>query len=52
MRMSRTARIEVPDAHYHVMNRGRASQNVFHNASDFAQFLATLGEASSRWHEG
>jgi putative transposase len=47
--MSRPARIEFPGAYYHVMNRGRARQNIFHNASDFEQFLATLEEASSRF---
>jgi putative transposase len=31
------------------MNRGRARQNIFHTASDFEQFLATLEEASSRF---
>jgi putative transposase len=47
--MSRPARIEFPDAYYRVMNRGRARQNIFQNASDFVQFLTTLEEASSRF---
>jgi putative transposase len=47
--MSRPARIEFPDAYYHVMNRGRARQNIFHTASDFERFLTTLEEASSRF---
>ncbi|MFT5296595.1 MAG: putative transposase [Colwellia sp.] len=40
---------QVADAYYHVMSRDRARQNIFHNASDFEQFLTTLEEASSRF---
>ena len=40
--MSRPTRVEVPDAYYHVMNHGRAWQNIFHTASDFEQFLASV----------
>ncbi len=43
--MSRPLRIEYPDAYYHVMNRGRGRQNIFHSSNYYEAFLTTLAEA-------
>lgn len=40
--MSRTLRIEYPGAFYHVMNRGTARQNIFHNEENYYRFLQLL----------
>jgi len=37
--MPRPQRIEYPDAYYHVMNRGRGRQIIFHNANEPGQAL-------------
>lgn len=47
--MSRPIRIEYEDACYHVMNRGRARQKIFHDARYFEAFLACLAEAHQRF---
>jgi len=44
--MSTPLRIEYPGAWYHVMNRGRSSEDIFRDASDFDLFLDLLGETS------
>ena len=44
--MPRSPRVEYPHAFYHVMNRGRNKDNVFHDKSDFQLFLNILGRAS------
>ena len=44
--MSRPLRIEYPGAHYHVMNRGNARNNIFLIDDDYGMFLALLEESS------
>ena len=44
--MPRSPRVEYPHAFYHVMNRGRNKDNIFHDKSDFQLFLKILGRAS------
>ena len=44
--MPRSPRVEYPHAFYHVMNRGRNKDNIFHDKSDFQLFLNILGGAS------
>jgi putative transposase len=47
--MSRPLRIEYEDAFYHVMNRGRGRQKVFHGAEYYEAFLQCLAEAHKRF---
>jgi len=47
--MPRPLRIEYENAYYHVMNRGRARQKIFHGERYYAAFLATLAEAHQRF---
>ena len=47
--MPRPLRIEFEDACYHVMNRGRDRQTIFHGPHYYEAFLKTLGEASRRF---
>ena len=47
--MPRPTRIEYEDAYYHVMNRGRGRQQIFHSAEYYAAFLDTLAEACQRF---
>ncbi len=47
--MSRPLQIDYDDAFYHVMNRGRGRQAIFHDADDYEAFLTTLEEASERF---
>ncbi len=47
--MPRPMRIEYKDAYYHVMNRGRARQKIFHGDNYFEAFLASLSEAHQRF---
>ena len=47
--MSRPLRIQYPGAVYHVMNRGRARQPTFVDASDDQAFLDTVAEAHRLW---
>ena len=37
------------DAFYHVMNRGRARQTIFHDEDDYQAFLKTLEESYERF---
>ena len=46
--MPRTARASAGGYCYHVINRGNARQDVFHQPEDFAAFARLLGEASER----
>ena len=48
--MSRPLRIEYPDAWYHVLNRGRRSENVFLNKKDYKSFLELLIESTELWN--
>lgn len=43
--MPRSPRVEYPHAFYHIMNRGRNKDNIFHDKSDFQLFLNILGSA-------
>lgn len=47
--MPRPVRIEYGDAHYHVMNRGRQHQCIFHSKTYYQAFLDTLAEAHERF---
>ena len=47
--MPRPLRIEYENAYYHVMNRGRARQTIFHDQKYFEAFLSTLAEAHQRF---
>lgn len=47
--MPRPLRIQYENAYYHVMNRGRMRQNIFHGEEYFQAFLYTLEEASSNF---
>lgn len=47
--MSRPIRIEYEDACYHVMNRGRARQKIFHDEACYEAFIAGLAEAHQRF---
>lgn len=42
--MSRPLRIQYPDAWYHVMNRGRRGETIFHTADDHRLFMDILHE--------
>src|SRR5579859_7984251 len=46
--MPRTARASVGGYCYHVLNRGNARAEVFHNPQDYEAFLRILAEASVR----
>ncbi len=48
--MPRAQRIEYENAFYHVMNRGRARQMVFHDDRYYQVFLKTLAEAHQRFY--
>jgi putative transposase len=48
--MPRPLRIEYEHAFYHVMNRGRAQQFIFHDTRHYQTFLTTLGEAQQRFN--
>lgn len=47
--MPRPVRIEYKDAFYHVMNRGRGRQPIFHGKRYFLAFLLCLEEASEQF---
>ncbi len=47
--MPRPLRIEFEDACYHVMNRGRGRQRIFHAKAYYDAFLTTLAEAHRRF---
>ena len=47
--MSRPLRIQYPDAWYHVMNRGRRGESVFHNGTDYLGFIELLKESVEMW---
>jgi REP element-mobilizing transposase RayT len=48
--MARPMRIEYPDAWYHVMNRGRRSENIFLEDNDYYGFLKLLIESTAIWN--
>ncbi|MCP3892618.1 MAG: transposase, partial [Desulfobulbaceae bacterium] len=48
--MSRPLRIEFPGAWYHVMNRGRRSEPIFHQHSDYQMFLELLKQSKELWN--
>lgn len=47
--MPRPIRIEYENAFYHVMNRGRGRQTIFHDRVYYQLFLATLAESHERF---
>lgn len=48
--MPRSRRVEYPHAFYHVMNRGRNKDNIFHDSSYFQLFLDIIDKASTRFN--
>jgi putative transposase len=48
--MPRPLRIQFPDAWYHVMNRGRRAEKIFHDKDDFQMFLDLLKETAEMWN--
>ncbi|MCP4024229.1 MAG: transposase [Desulfobacteraceae bacterium] len=48
--MSRPLRIESPGAWYHVMNRGRRSEAIFHKPGDYQMFLDLLKQSRELWN--
>ena len=48
--MSRPLRIEYPDAWYHVMNRGRRSEEIFLGKEDYKTFIELLEESVELWN--
>ena len=49
MSMARPIRIEFKNAFYHVMNRGRGRQNIFHGVDYYHIFLQCLNESYQRF---
>lgn len=47
--MPRPTRIQYEHAFYHVMNRGRGRQTIFHGPDYYSAFLQTLAEAHGRF---
>jgi putative transposase len=47
--MSRPLRIEYEDAYYHVMNRGKGRQMIFHSEDYYEAFMQCLTEAHKRF---
>ena len=47
--MSTPLRIKLPDAWYHVMNRGRRSDWIFEDQDDYQMFLELLKDAIELW---
>lgn len=47
--MPRTERLEYENAYYHVMNRGRGRQQIYHGKGYFEAFLDCLAEAQERF---
>jgi putative transposase len=47
--MSRPLRIQYEDAWYHVMNRGAARKNIFHNNSNRELFLKLLQDINQKY---
>ena len=48
--MSRPLRIQFSGAWYHVMNRGRRAENIFHDKDDYQMFVDLLKETSKMWN--
>jgi len=48
--MSRPLRIEFPGAWYHVMNRGRRREKIFHVDGDREEFIKVLRETIELWN--
>ena len=47
--MPRPLRIQYDNAYYHVMNRGKGRQTIFHGEAYYATSLKTLAEAHHRF---
>ena len=50
MFMSRPLRIAYPGAWYHVMNRGRRSEEIFIDKKDYTSFVNLLQETTDTWN--
>jgi REP element-mobilizing transposase RayT len=47
--MARPTRIEYDNAYYHVMNRGRGRQKIFHDDDYYHAFVRCLNESYERF---
>ena len=47
--MSRPLRIQYLDAWYHVMNRGRHGEAIYHDSRDYSAFIELLQKAGAMW---
>ena len=50
--MARPERVEYEGAYYHVMNRGRGRQSVFHEEKYYKYFLQCLEQTHKRFAMG
>ncbi|MBN1363235.1 MAG: transposase [Syntrophaceae bacterium] len=48
--MTRPLRIQYQNAWYHVMNRGRRGESIYHDAQDYQQFMDLLRETNAMWN--
>ena len=48
--MTRPLRVEIPDAWYHIMNRGRRGEAVFIDKEDYQAFIQVLIESTDMWN--
>jgi len=48
--MARPLRIQYPNAWYHVMNRGRRSENIFSDKKDYLVFINVIKESVELWN--
>ena len=48
--MARPLRIQYPNAWYHVMNRGRRSENIFSDKKDYLMFINVIKESVELWN--
>ncbi len=48
--MARPLKIEYPGAWYHVMNRGKRAEKIFHDRHDYQVFVELLEESSEMWN--
>jgi len=47
--MPKTKRLQYPGAFYHVINRGRNREKIFHNKSDFEYFLELISKCNKKF---
>jgi REP-associated tyrosine transposase len=47
--MSRSLRIEYPNAWYHVMNRGSRREKIYKDREDYSRFVEILKDTTGLW---